>query len=56
MACHARSRHCGIEAACATLRDALGPLTNLYSPAAYKRELARILLRKAVLELREMAA
>ena len=41
----------GLEAACATLRDALGPLTNLYSPAAYKRELARILLRKAVLEL-----
>ena len=46
----------GLEAACATLRDALGPLTNLYSPAAYKRELARILLRKAVLELREMQA
>ena len=43
----------GLEAACATLRDALGPLTNLYSPAAYKRELARILLRKAVLELRQ---
>ena len=38
------------------LRDALGPLTNLYSPAAYKRELARILVRKAVLELREMPA
>jgi 4-hydroxybenzoyl-CoA reductase subunit beta len=46
----------GLEAASATLRDALGPLTNLYSPAAYKRELARILLRKAVLELREMEA
>ncbi len=46
----------GLDAACATLRDELGPLTNLYSPAAYKRELARILLRKAVLELREMQA
>jgi 4-hydroxybenzoyl-CoA reductase subunit beta len=46
----------GLHAACATLRDALGPLTNLYSPAAYKRELARTLLRKAVLELREMPA
>ncbi|MEO7387188.1 MAG: FAD binding domain-containing protein [Gammaproteobacteria bacterium] len=46
----------GIEAACATLRDTLGPLTNLYSPAAYKRELARTLLRKAVLALREMPA
>jgi 4-hydroxybenzoyl-CoA reductase subunit beta len=43
----------GLDAACATLRDALGPLTNLYSPAAYKRELARILLRKAVVELRQ---
>lgn len=46
----------GLDAACATLRDALGPLTNLYSPAAYKRELARILLRKAVHELREIGA
>ncbi len=46
----------GLAAACATLRDTLGPLTNLYSPAAYKRELARILLRKAVFELREMRA
>ncbi len=46
----------GIEAACTTLREALGPLTNLYSPAAYKRELARTLLRKAVVELREMDA
>ena len=43
-------------AACATIRDALGPLTNLYSPAAYKRELARTLLRKAVMELRGMPA
>ncbi len=42
----------GLQAALATLRDALGPLTNLYSPAAYKRELAKILLRKAVVELR----
>jgi 4-hydroxybenzoyl-CoA reductase subunit beta len=46
----------GIEAACATVRDALGPLTNLYSPAAYKRDLARTLVRKAVLELRELPA
>lgn len=43
-----------IEAACTGLRAALGPLTNLYSPAAYKRELARSLLRKAVVALREM--
>jgi len=46
----------GLAAACATVRDALGPLTNLYSPAAYKRELARTLLRKAVTDLREMTA
>jgi CO/xanthine dehydrogenase FAD-binding subunit len=43
-----------IETACAGLRAALGPLTNLYSPAAYKRELARSLLRKAIVTLREM--
>jgi 4-hydroxybenzoyl-CoA reductase subunit beta len=43
----------GIEAACGTVRDALGPLTNLYSPAAYKRDLARTMLRKAVIALRE---
>jgi CO/xanthine dehydrogenase FAD-binding subunit len=46
----------GIEAACETLRGALGPLTNLYSPAAYKRDLARILLKKAVTELREISS
>jgi 4-hydroxybenzoyl-CoA reductase subunit beta len=44
----------GIAAAEATVRDALGPLTNLYSPAAYKRDLARTLVRKAVTELREI--
>jgi 4-hydroxybenzoyl-CoA reductase subunit beta len=43
-----------IDAACAGLRAVLGPLTNLYSPAAYKRELARALLRRALLALREM--
>jgi 4-hydroxybenzoyl-CoA reductase subunit beta len=46
----------GIQAACATIRDELGALTNLYSPAAYKRELARTLLHKAVVQLREMTA
>lgn len=43
-----------VEAAAAGLRTALGPLTNLYSPAAYKRELARALLGKALAALREM--
>lgn len=46
----------GLATAEATVRDALGPLTNLYSPAAYKRDLARTLLRKAVTELRELPA
>jgi len=44
----------GIEAACAGVREALGPLTNLYSPAAFKRDLARSLLRRALTRLREM--
>jgi 4-hydroxybenzoyl-CoA reductase subunit beta len=42
-----------VEAAAPLLRAALGPLTNLYSPAAYKRELARALLTKAAAALRE---
>jgi 4-hydroxybenzoyl-CoA reductase subunit beta len=43
----------GITAASAGLRAALGPLTNLYSPAAYKRELARALLTTGLRALRE---
>jgi 4-hydroxybenzoyl-CoA reductase subunit beta len=43
----------GIAAATAGLRAALGPLTNLYSPAAYKRELARALLTTGLRALRE---
>jgi 4-hydroxybenzoyl-CoA reductase subunit beta len=42
-----------IDAICATLKDEMGPLTNLYSPAAYKRELARGLVRQALEALRE---
>lgn len=42
-----------LDAAEGTLRAALGALTNLYCPAAYKRELARALLRRALLALRE---
>lgn len=44
-----------VAAAAAGLRSALGPLTNLYSPAAYKRELARALLAKGVAALRELS-
>jgi 4-hydroxybenzoyl-CoA reductase subunit beta len=45
-----------IDAALATLREELGVLNNLYTPAAYKRELARSLLLRALVALREAAA
>lgn len=41
-----------IAAAQAALRPELGALTNLYTPAAYKRELARALLGRALRQLR----
>jgi 4-hydroxybenzoyl-CoA reductase subunit beta len=43
-----------IAAAVAAVRGGLGPLNNLYTPAAYKRELARSLVRRALLRLREL--
>jgi 4-hydroxybenzoyl-CoA reductase subunit beta len=43
-----------IAAAVAAVRGGLGPLNNLYTPAAYKRELARSLVRRALLGLREL--
>ncbi len=46
----------GIDAAVALVRDALGPLTNLYTPAAYKSRIARVLVRTAARQLRESAA
>ncbi len=46
----------GIDAAVAQVRDALGPLTNLYTPAAYKSRIARVLVRTAARQLRESAA
>ncbi len=42
-----------IEQAVAATRAALGPLTNLYTPAAYKATLARTLVREALRALRE---
>ena len=38
------------------VRDELGPLTNLYTPAAYKARIARSLVREAVDRLREQSA
>jgi 4-hydroxybenzoyl-CoA reductase subunit beta len=43
-----------IEAAIATVRDELGVLTNLYTPAAYKGRIARALVREALQQLRRM--
>lgn len=44
----------GIEAAADAVREELGLLSNLYTPAAYKSELARALVRRALTQLREM--
>jgi len=45
-----------IDAAVEATRGELGALTNLYTPAAYKSALARGLMRRALLRLRELAA
>lgn len=42
-----------IDEAVAAIRDELGALTNLYTPAAYKSALARDLVRRALQQLRE---
>ena len=42
-----------IEAAVAATREELGALNNLYTPAAYKRDLANALVRRALRRLRE---
>jgi 4-hydroxybenzoyl-CoA reductase subunit beta len=42
-----------IDEAADAVREELGPLTNLFTPAAYKRELARALVRRALARLRE---
>jgi 4-hydroxybenzoyl-CoA reductase subunit beta len=44
-----------IDAAAAAARQALGKITNLYTPAGYKRRLVKALIRDALLELREQA-
>ena len=43
-----------IEAAVATVREELGALTNLYTPAAYKSRIARALVREALQQLRAL--
>ena len=45
----------GIDAAVAAAREELGALTNLYTPAAYKSQLARTLVRRALTRLKELA-
>ena len=43
-----------IDRACEASRDELGALVNLYTKAAHKRELAKALIKKALIELRGM--
>jgi len=43
-----------IEQAMDAVREDLGEVTNLYSRAIYKRQIARVLVRRALLKLREM--
>ena len=42
-----------IDAAALAARQALGKITNLFTPAGYKRRLVKALIRDALLELRE---
>ncbi len=43
-----------IREAVDSTRDELGALTNLYSPASYKRDLAKVLVKRALTQLRGM--
>jgi len=43
-----------IQEAVDSTRAELGALTNLYSPASYKRDLAKVLVKRALIQLREM--
>ncbi len=43
-----------IAEAVESTREELGALTNLYSPASYKRDLAKVLVKRALTQLREM--
>jgi 4-hydroxybenzoyl-CoA reductase subunit beta len=43
-----------IEQAADAVREDLGEVTNLYSRAVYKKQIARVLVKRALLKLREM--
>jgi len=43
-----------IEQAADTVRDDLGEVTNLYSRAVYKKQIARVLVKRALTELRQI--
>lgn len=43
-----------IEEAVEAVREELGPLNSLYTPASYKRDLAKAVVRRALTQLREM--
>jgi len=42
-----------IEQAIDAVREDLGEVTNLYSRAVYKKQLARVLVKRALEQLRE---
>ncbi len=46
--------HTAIEQAAEAAREDLGEVTNLYSRAVYKKQIARVLVRRALTALREM--
>jgi 4-hydroxybenzoyl-CoA reductase subunit beta len=43
-----------IELAVGKVRDELGVLTNLYTPAAYKSRIARVIVREALVRIRQL--
>jgi CO/xanthine dehydrogenase FAD-binding subunit len=43
-----------IEQATDAVREDLGEVTNLYSRAVYKKQIARVLVKRALLKLRKM--
>jgi len=45
----------GIEMAIACIRDEMGEITNLYARATYKKQIARTLVKRAILALREQS-
>ena len=43
-----------IDAAVERIREALGEVTNLYGRATYKKQIAKTLVRRALVQIRDM--